>query len=76
MSIIPVIGVRVMLRILQRAGFFIVRQVGSHLLLHNPITNRSVSVAMHAGDLSRKMTAMILKQAGVSVETFLKLLGK
>lgn len=76
MSIIPIIGVRVMIQLLQRAGFFIVRQAGSHLRLHNPTTNRSVSIAMHAGDLSRKMIATILKQAGVTIETFLKLLRK
>ncbi len=76
MSIIPIIGVRIMLRVLQRAGFFVVRQVGSHLRLENPLTKKLVTLPMHAGDLSRKMVATILKQAGISLQDFLRLLGK
>lgn len=76
MSLIPIIGVRIMLQILLRAGFKIVRQVGSHLRLTHPITKRSVTLAMHAGDLTRKTISAILKQAGISVVQFLKLLEK
>ena len=65
-----------MLRVLLRAGFTVVRQTGSHLRLLHPVTKRSLSLAMHAGDLTRKMITTILKQAGLTVETFLKLLGK
>lgn len=76
MSLIPIIGVRIMLQILLRAGFKIVRQVGSHLRLTHPITKRSVTLAMHAGDLTRMTISAILKQTGISVAQFLKLLGK
>lgn len=65
-----------MLRVLQKSGFYVVRQTGSHLRLVNPSINRSVTLPMHAGDLSRKMTAAILKQAGISTLNFLELLGK
>lgn len=76
MSIIPILAARVMLQVLLRAGFVVVRQVGSHLRLYHPVTQRSLTLAMHAGDLSRKMLTTILKQAGISIEQFLKLLGK
>lgn len=76
MSIIPIIGVRVMLKVLLRFGFTIVRQVGSHLKLYHPLTKRSLTLAIHTGDLSRKMISEIIKQAGISVAQFLKLLGK
>lgn len=76
MSLIPIIGVRVMLQVLLRSGFVVVRQVGSHLKLYHPLTKRSVTLAIHAGDLSRKMITTIIKQAGLSVIQFLKLLGK
>ncbi len=76
MSMIPIIGVRVMLQVLLRAGFVVVRQVGSHLKLYHPLTKRSITLAMHAGDLSRKMITTIMKQAGLSIEQFLKLLGR
>jgi len=76
MSMIPIIGVRVMLQVLLRAGFVVVRQVGSHLKLYHPLTKRSITLAMHTGDLSRKMITAIIKQAGLSIGQFLKLLGK
>lgn len=76
MSIVPIVGVRAMLRVLLRAGFTVVRQTGSHLRLLHPVTKRSLTLAIHAGDLSRKMISTILKRAGLSIATFLKLLGK
>ena len=76
MSLIPIIGVRVMLQVLLRAGYVVVRQVGSHLKLYHPLTKRSITLAIHTGDLTRKMISTIIKQAGLSVAQFLKLLRK
>ena len=76
MSLIPIIGVRVMLRVLLRAGYVVVRQVGSHLKLYHPVTKRSITLAIHTGDLTRKMISAMIKQAGLSVAQFLKLLGR
>lgn len=74
MSIIPVITVKQLLSVLIKAGFKIIRQKGSHIRLVNPITGKATTIAMHAGDLSRKMIMKILKQAGVSAKDFLKFL--
>lgn len=65
-----------MLQVLLRAGYVVVRQAGSHLKLYHPLTKRSVTLAVHTGDLTRKMISTLLKQAGLSVTQFLKLLGK
>lgn len=74
MSIIPIIPAARMLIVLGRAGFRIIRKFGSHIILKNPITLRKTVVAFHRGDLSRKMITMILKQAGLSISDFLRLL--
>ena len=74
MSIVPIIGVRVLLQVLQKAGFYVVRQVGSHLRLENPVTKVTITVPVHAGDLSRKMLMAILRQSRISITEFLKIL--
>ncbi len=75
MSIIPVINARKMLAILAKAGFQITRQAGSHIRLQNSVTQRSTTVPLHAGDLSRGLTNGILRQAGLSNKIFLELLS-
>lgn len=74
MSIIPIITVKQLLSVLLKAGFKMIRQKGSHIRLIHPITGRATTLAMHAGDLSRRMIMKILKQAGISAKDFLKFL--
>ena len=76
MSIIPIITPRELLSILLKAGFNIIRQKGSHIRVTHPISGKSTTIAMHAKDFSRNMTRKILRQAGISVTEFLKILGK
>ena len=76
MSIIPIITPRELLSILLKAGFNIIRQKGSHIRVTHPISGKSTTIAMHAKDFSRNMTRKILRQAGISVREFLKILGK
>lgn len=76
MSIIPILTPKELLAILLKAGFCVVRQKGSHIWVTHPVTKRSTTIAMHAKDFSRKMISKILKQAGVSLEEFLRILGK
>ena len=74
MSIIPVLTPARMLAVLLKAGFKVLRQKGSHIRLAHPITGRATTIAMHAKDISRDLTAKILRQAGISVKEFIKLL--
>ena len=76
MSIIPIITPNELLAVLLKAGFKIIRQKGSHIRFHNPSTGRSTTVAMHVGDLTRKLIKDILNQSDISAEEFLELLGK
>ena len=76
MSIIPIITSKQLLTILLKVGFKILRQRGSHIRLQHPMTKMSTTIPMHAGDLSRKMITKILKQAGLSVNEFIKFFRK
>jgi predicted RNA binding protein YcfA (HicA-like mRNA interferase family) len=54
---------------LQRAGFKVKRQSGSHAVLRHP-DGRQTYVAMHTKDLPEGTLRSILKQAGVAFEAF------
>ncbi|MEK7629495.1 MAG: type II toxin-antitoxin system HicA family toxin [Patescibacteria group bacterium] len=76
MSIIPIVSAREMVIVLLKAGLKIIRQKGSHIRLHHPLTNKSTTVAMHAGDLTRKVIKHILSQSGISNRGFVELIKK
>ena len=76
MSIFPILTPKQLLAILLKAGFRIIRQKGSHIWIRHSITHRGTTIAMHAKDLSRRMISEILKQAGISVQEFLRLLRR
>jgi len=57
---------------LQRAGFVIKRQSGSHVVLRHA-DGRQTYVAMHPGDIPTGTFRAMLRQAGLSEETFRQL---
>ena len=57
------------LRRLQRAGFEVRRQSGSHVVLRHS-DGRQTYVPMHTGDVPSGTFRSILKQAGLTEETF------
>jgi predicted RNA binding protein YcfA (HicA-like mRNA interferase family) len=60
---------------LQRAGFEIERQSGSHVRLSHAGKRRQAVVPMHGGrDLTPGTLHSILKQAGLTVDEFIALL--
>jgi predicted RNA binding protein YcfA (HicA-like mRNA interferase family) len=54
---------------LQRGGFMIRRQSGSHVILRHP-DGRQTYVAMHTKDVPTGTFRSILKQAGMTEEEF------
>ena len=54
---------------LQRAGFVVRRQSGSHVVLKHD-DGRQTYVAMHPGDIPTGTFRAILKQAGLTEEEF------
>lgn len=74
MSRLPSLKPRQVVRALERAGFVVIRVVGSHYQLFNEQTGRHTTVPHHNGDLPRGTVAAIIQQAGLSREAFLKVL--
>ncbi len=59
--------------ILQKLGFIQKRQTGSHLIMYNSVTKRTIPVPMHNKDLKAGTLRSIIKQAESTEKEFLKL---
>jgi len=57
------------LRKLQKVGFIIKRQSGSHIILRHP-DGRQTYVAFHTKDIPTGTFHAILKQSGLTIEEF------
>ena len=75
MSKIPSLSYIQIIRALQRDGWTVVRQRGSHIRLQKRIRDEVVKVTVPAHrPVKRSTLAHILKQARIDVERFLELL--
>jgi len=74
MSKLPVPSARDVIKALNKAGFYVHHQKGSHVVLkrHGPPPNRVV-VPYHR-ELKKGMLRAIIRQAGLTVEEFVELL--
>jgi predicted RNA binding protein YcfA (HicA-like mRNA interferase family) len=72
---LPAVTAREAIRALERAGFVVSRQSGSHCrLIHAHDSTRKVTVPVHGGDLKRGTLRGIIAQAGLTVAEFVALL--
>ncbi|RKZ38844.1 MAG: hypothetical protein DRQ49_07600 [Gammaproteobacteria bacterium] len=73
MSRMPQVTALEIIRFLKSQGFIEDRQSGSHLTLLHEYRNFSVTVPVHSGcDVGRGLAVRILKDAGFSVEDYLR----
>jgi predicted RNA binding protein YcfA (HicA-like mRNA interferase family) len=74
MSRMPQVTAGELVRFLKSQGFVEDRQSGSHLTLWHRERNLSVTIPLHTGcDIGRGLAVRILKDAGFSVEDYLRL---
>ena len=59
-----------LIKVLEKAGFVIQRQTGSHVQLKHRENSLSTRVPLHHRDLRRGFLKAILKQAEISIEEF------
>ncbi len=70
----PQVTAQELVRFLKSQGFLEERQSGSHLTLWHEVRKISVTIPTHPGcDLGRGLAVRILKDAGFSIEDFLRL---
>lgn len=73
MSKLPVVTSSELLRVVKKFGFFEQRQKGSHLHLKRTADNKRITIPIHKGrDIPKGTLTAILKDAGISIEEFLK----
>ncbi|HXF69147.1 MAG TPA: type II toxin-antitoxin system HicA family toxin [Thermoflexus sp.] len=74
MTRLPVLKAHEVIRALEKTGFQVVRQKGSHVRLRHP-DGRVVTVPVHPNqDLGRGLLRKILRDAELTPEDFAKLL--
>jgi len=74
MAKLPILKANELIRALERAGFQIIRQRGSHVRMKHP-DGRIVTVPVHPGrDIGRGLLRKILRDAELTREAFIALL--
>lgn len=71
-SRLPQVKPKELIRALERMGFILRRQTGSHVIFRHPETKNFAVVPIHSKDIKRGLLYGILKQAGISEEKFLE----
>lgn len=71
---LPSLKPKKIVKVLLKIGFAEARQTGSHLILVNTDTKKIIPVPIHNKDLKRGLLISIVKQTGLTVEEFIKLL--
>lgn len=64
---IPQVKPKALIKALEKMGFVVRRQRGSHVILVNETANRQVVVPVHSKPLKKGTIAAILRQAEVSL---------
>lgn len=75
MTKLPILTARDVIKKLKKAGFQFDRQAkGSHEIWYNPMTKRRTTIPNHPGvDIPKGTLRAIIKEAGLSVDEFVKL---
>lgn len=72
---LPVLTARQVIRCVEKAGFYVHHQSGSHVQLkHKTKPELRLTVPFYTGDLPRAVIRSIIRQAGMSVDDFTGLL--
>jgi predicted RNA binding protein YcfA (HicA-like mRNA interferase family) len=72
---LPVLKAKQVVRALQRAGFYVHHQAGSHVrLLHRSKPQLRVTVPIHSKDIPPSLLSRILKQARLTEQEFADLI--
>ena len=71
---LPTVRPRQVIRALERAGFEIDHQTGSHVAMWRANDGFRVVVPWHSRDLGRGLTLRIIKSAGLTRDEFIELL--
>ena len=74
MSFFPVVKATELVRALNRLGYRTHRQKGSHLIMIKDDSSHQPVIPLHSGDIKTGTLRAIIRQLGLTVEEFKKLL--
>lgn len=69
----PALKPKQVIRILEKAGWYIKRQTGSHVIMVNEKLKKVMPIPYHNKDLKTGTLHGIIKRSGLTKEEFLKL---
>mgnify|MGYP001149042896 CR=1 FL=1 len=70
----PVLRPKQIAAALEKAGFEVARQTGSHAIMYKTDIRHPISILLHPGDLPRGTLKAIIRQAGLTMGEFLAFL--
>jgi len=68
---LPVLKPKQVLKRLEKLGFVIDRQSGSHVVLFHPVTKKRAVIPLHLSDLKKGTLSAILRESGIDRNEFL-----
>jgi predicted RNA binding protein YcfA (HicA-like mRNA interferase family) len=71
---LPAVKPKEVIGALEKAGWRVHRQRGSHVSMHKEGVPELVIIPLHSGDLPKGTLRAIIEDAGLSIEQFLELL--
>ena len=71
---LPAVRPQEVVRALEKAGWKVHRRRGSHVSMHKEGVAYVITVPLHRRDMSKGTLRDIIKDAGITVQEFLKLL--
>ena len=71
---LPVVKPKQVVAALEKAGFQVRRQTGSHVIMYKSGTRHPISIPLHPGDLPKGTLRAIIRQAGLTTKQLLELL--
>ncbi|MBA7629597.1 hypothetical protein ES703_37097 [subsurface metagenome] len=71
---LPVLKPKQVVTALEKAGFKVRRQTGSHVIMYKTGIRHPISIPQHPGDLPKGTLRAIIRQARLTIEEFLGLL--
>ncbi|HEY95210.1 MAG TPA: type II toxin-antitoxin system HicA family toxin [Dehalococcoidia bacterium] len=71
---LPVLKPDEVISALEKAGFSVKRQTGSHAVLFKPGIPRPITVPVHKGDVPTGTLRAIIRQSNLTIDEFIDLL--
>ena len=71
---LPVLKPKQVVAALEKTGFEIRRQTGSHVIMYKSGIRHPISIPQHHGDLPKGTLRAIIRQTGLTVDEFLAFL--